>query len=132
MTDNVNPIPWPTDDLPFFAEHGTWTESVEPNVIDFAVEVGAPKRRRRSYLPSTRVQFQRIISTDELAAFLDFFEGDLRSGVYNFSAIDPRTQIETEYSFAQLPTWRDVGPGYWRLQMSLRRVNLSPSSGSPP
>ena len=132
MVDSVDAVPWPQDELPFFAEHGSWQESVEPNVVDFAVEVGPPKRRRRSYIPSTRLQFHRIISSAQLTAFLNFFEGDLRSGVYNFSAIDPRTATETEYQFMQVPSWRDTSPGYWRLQFSLRRVNLSPSSGSPP
>jgi hypothetical protein len=123
----VDPIPWPITLLTFFAEHGTWQESVEPNVVDFAVEVGPSKRRRRTYLPSTRVEFQRIISSDDLNAFLDFYEGDLQSGVLNFSAVDPRTGNATEYQFMQVPSWRDVSPGYWRLQFSLRRVNLPPS-----
>lgn len=127
MTDDVDPIAWPSG-LTFFAEHGSWTESVESNVADFPVEVGPSKRRRRTWLPSTRLQFHRIISTDDLAAFLAFYEGDLRSGVYNFTAIDPRTQESTEYQFEQVPSWRDVSPGYWRLQFSLRKVNLPPAS----
>ena len=128
MTDSVDPLPWPIAQLSFFAEHGTWNESIEPNVVDFNVEVGPSKRRRRSYLPSTMVQFQRIITTAELAVLLDFFESDLRSGVINFTAIDPRTEELTEYQFVQVPSWRDVAPGLWRVQFSLRRVNLTPAS----
>lgn len=124
----ADPIPWPTDILPFFAEHGSWQESVEANVVDFAVEVGPPKRRRRTYIPSTKVEFQRIISSDELSGFLDFYEGNLQSGVLNFSAEDPRTGNVTEYQFMQVPSWRDVSPGFWRLQFSLRRVNIPPAS----
>lgn len=128
MTNDVSPIAWPTANLRFFAEHGSWSESVEPNVLDFPVEVGPAKRRRRSYIPSTVVQFQRIISTQELADFLTFFEGSLKSGVFNFTATDPRTAETTEYQFVQVPTWRDVSPGYWRLQFSLRRVNITPAT----
>src|SRR5262245_8828047 len=116
MTTTVDPVAWPLDALPFFAEHGSWGETVEPSIIDFATEIGPAKRRRRTDLPSTRVQFQRIISTAQLQSFLDFFETDLQQGVLNFTAIDPRTQVSTEYQFLQLPNWRDVSPGYWRLQ----------------
>lgn len=122
------PIPWPTDILSFFAEHGTWQESVEPNRLEFPVEVGPAKVRRRTYLPSLRVQFQRIISTDALAAFIDFYEGNLQSGVLNFSAPDPRTGDTTEYQFMTEPSWRDVSPGQWRLQFSLRKVNIPPAT----
>ena len=122
--DGVDPIPWPTDLLTFFAEHGSWTEALEPNIVDFPVEVGQAKRRRRSYLPSARKQFQRIISTADLQTFIDFYEGDLNSGVFNFTAVDPRTGDTTEYQFLQSPAWRDVSPGYWRLQFALRAVNL--------
>lgn len=124
----ADPIPWPTDILTFFAEHGTWQEQVEPNVVDFPVEVGPSKRRRRTYLPSVRVEFQRIISSEALSAFLDFYEGNLQSGVLNFSAPDPRTGDITEYQFLQVPSWRDVSPGQWRLQFSLRKVNLPPAT----
>ena len=123
MTD---PVPWPVADLPFFAEHGTWSEGLEPNVVNFPVEVGPAKRRRRTYLPSTKVQFQRIISSAQLEAFLDFYEDDLESGVLTFTAIDPRTEVSTEYEFMEAPTWRDVTTGYWRLQFSLRKINLPP------
>lgn len=119
-----DPIPWPISDLSFFAEHGSWQEGLEPNVADFPVEVGPSKRRRRTFLPSTRVQFNRIISTDDLAVFITFYEEDLQSGVFNFTADDPRTGDNTEYQFMQPPTWRDVSPGYWRLEFSLRKVNL--------
>lgn len=141
MTDTVDPIPWPIAQLPFFAEHGSWQEGLESAVADFPVEVGPSKRRRRTYLPSTRVQFRRIVSGSELSAFIDFFEGTLRSGIYNFTAVDPRTGQSTEYQFLQVPTWDDVtttkmpsGPNttYWRLQFTLRRVNLAPATSSPP
>lgn len=130
MVTTPDPIPWPIDSLSFFAEHGSWQESVEPNVSDFAVEVGPSKRRRRTYIPSTRLEFYRIISTADLDTFLDFYEGDLVSGVLNFTATDPRTGEETEYQFLQVPSWRDVSPGYWRLQFALRRVNITPAVAS--
>ncbi len=125
MPDTVDPIAWP-DELRWFAEHGTWQEAIEPNVVSFAPEVGPSKKRPRTYLPSTRLQFGRIISTDDLAIFIDFFNNDLKRGVYNFYATDPRTEEVTEYEFLQVPVWRDVSPGYWRLQFSLRRVNTPP------
>jgi hypothetical protein len=52
----------------------------------------------------------------------------LKSGVYNFTALDPRTGESTEYQFIQVPSWRDVSPGYWRLQFALRRVNITPAT----
>ena len=128
MVDVVDPIPFPAE-ISWFAEHGSWQEAPAPNVVNFPVEVGPAKKRRRTYLPSTSLQFHRIISTEDLAIFLDFFNDDLKTGVYNFSAIDPRTEELTEYEFIQVPEWRDVSPGYWRLQFSLRRVNLSPAYG---
>jgi hypothetical protein len=125
-------VPWPVDELPFLAEHGSWTETLEPNMLNFEVEVGPAKRRRRTYLPSIRLQFQRIINSEELAIFLDFYENELQSGIRNFTAIDPRTKTTTEYQFMQDPTWRDVtsdgATTYWRLQFSLRKVNLPPAS----
>ena len=130
MTDPVDPFPWPIAQLPFFAEHGSWNEAVDTNIVDFSVEVGAAKRRRRSYIPSTQLQFQRIISTTQLVDFLEFFEGDLQSGVFNFTAVDPRTQETTEYQFMQVPSWRDVSPGFWRLQFTLRKINLPPAQVS--
>lgn len=130
MVDAVDPVAWPSG-LRFFAEHGSWQEGVEANIIDFPVEVGPPKRRRRSYIPSTQLRFHRIISGAELEMFLDFYEGELRSGVYNFTAIDPRTGQLTEYQFMQVPQWSDVSTNsadtYWRLQFALRRVNLPPA-----
>ena len=134
MVDTVDPFPWPLAQLPFFAEHGSWQESPEPNVADFPVEVGPPKRRRRTYIPSTQLRFSRIITGTQLSSFLEFFDGDLASGVYNFTAIDPRTGISTEYQFLQVPTWRDVATNdddtLWRLEFALRRVNLPPAPGS--
>jgi hypothetical protein len=136
MVDVVDPFPWPIADLPFFAEHGTWQESPTPNVVDFQVEVGVPKRRRRTYIPTTQLQFARTITGTQLAVFLDFFEGTLRSGVYNFTAIDPRTGVSTEYAFLQVPSWRDMATNdddtLWKLQFTLRRVNITPSTSSPP
>ena len=134
MVDAVAPVPWPLASLPFFAEHTSWQEATDANIIDFQVEVGVAKRRRRSYIPSTQVRFSRLITSEQLAAFLEFFEGDLRSGVYNFTAIDPRTRVTTEYQFAQVPTWSDVTTNdetsWWRLQFALRRVNLPPAPTS--
>jgi len=125
---SLDPVAWPIAELPFFAEHGTWTEGLENNVAEFPVEVGPPKTRRRTYLPSIKVQFQRIISTAHLDIFLDFYESDLLSGVRTFLATDPRTEESTEYQFVQPPSWRDVSPGYWKLQFSLRKINLPPAS----
>lgn len=132
MVDVVEPYAWPSG-LTFFAEHGSWQEGVEPGVLDFPVEFGPAKRRRRSFLVSTRVQFNRIISGDELQLFLAFFLDTLQSGVYNFEAIDPRTGDLTEYQFVQVPQWRDVTTHvnavgdtrtYWKLTFTLRRINL--------
>lgn len=129
-----DPIPWPSG-LRFFAEHGSWREAPTSATVDFEVEVGAAKRRRRSYIPSTQLRFYRIITGDQLAQFLDFFEGDLRSGVYNFTAYDPRTGELTEYQFMQVPQWSDIastteGTTYWRLEFTLRRINLPPAPTS--
>ncbi len=129
MVDVVTPFPWPYQ-LTFFAEHGSWQEGPEVNITEYPVEVGPPKRRRRSYIPSTQLRFNRIISKEDLDIFLDFFNNDLQSGVYNFTAVDPRTGESTEYQFMQAPTWRDVTTNsettYWRLDFTLRRVNLPP------
>jgi hypothetical protein len=135
MTDIVDPIPWPIADLPFFAEHGSWQESPETNVVDFPVEVGAPKRRRRSYIPSSQLRFSRTISGTQLQIFEDFFNADLKGGVYNFTAVDPRLGVTTEYTFMQTPSWRDLTSDgvetYWKLEFMLRRVNLPPAEVSP-
>lgn len=128
---SVDPIAWPIAQLPFFAEHGSWVEAPEPNVIDFEVDVGPPKRRRRSYIPARRVQFSQVVTSEQLATFLSFYEGNLKSGVLNFTAIDPRTGENTEYQFLGQPSWRDITSNgetsYWRLQFALRKVNVPPA-----
>lgn len=117
MTD---PVAWPSD-LDWFAEHGSWTETAEPNVTRFDVGVGPPKTRRKHYGPAIRLEFSRIMYSAELEQFLDFYQDDLNSGELNFTALDPRTEVLTEYQFMAEPSWQDIGPGLWKLRFSLRK-----------
>lgn len=113
--------PWPTADCRFYAERGTWNEEKEGNLAEFKPEVGPPKRRRRTFLPSFLVSFEMLVSTSELEALEDFYTDDLVDGIESFTGTDPRLGTTETYTFISCK-WRDVGPDLWRVMLQLRRL----------
>lgn len=113
--------PWPIDDIPFKPIVGTWNESLEDNVLKTSNEVGPPKRRRRSYLPSARVSFDLVLTTTQMEA-LDAFYDELIDGIGSFSATDARLSVTRNFQFVQPPSVSAVGIGAWRVSIQLRRL----------
>lgn len=113
---------WPTGDCPFYAERGSWRGSVDDAIAEFRPEVGPPKTRRRTWLPSRSVSFTMMLTTAELAALEEFYEEDLKNGALTFSATDPQLASTQEYKFVSPPTHSDVGYDRWRIDMKLRRL----------
>lgn len=117
-------VPWPTLTAGAFeAEQGTWSESPEPNETVFSPEVGPPKRRRRTYLPTKSLQFDIVMTSAQLSEFMDFYDVDLVDGIGAFSAVDPRLQLSRAYTFRSPPTIRDNGHDLWKLTFQLRRLD---------
>ena len=114
---------WPVS-LPQQVERG-FSESIGLNVLRTPMDAGPAKLRRRAARPDTlNVSF--LMTNAQVATLEDFVLNTLQ-GVFRFSFIHPRKQVQVETRF--IPTgegqYFTVGykaPGYWTVSMQLEII----------
>jgi len=119
----ATPYTWPTS-LPQQVDRG-FTETVGVNVLRTPMDAGPAKLRRRAARPDTlNVSF--LMTNAQVATLEDFVLNTLQ-GVFRFSFIHPRKQVQVETRF--IPTgegqYFTVGykaPGYWTVSMQLEII----------
>lgn len=86
------------------------------------MEVGPPKRRRRSGVGLRRFSAEYQVTTAELAAFELWHRDETGMGTLTFDWPDPRTGTVRAVRFADSDggyAIAELAPGQWRLSVSL-------------
>lgn len=118
---------WPTGDLAFYAERGSWQEKPDQNVARFAPEVGVEKTRPRSYFATVpaSVKFTMRMTSAELELFEAFYITTLASGSLTFTADDPRLGANRTFRFdGEGYSVRDAGYDSWTVSLTLKRLPI--------
>ena len=77
----------------------------DPGVIEFAVDLGPAKRRRRSSKTRRYVRTDIELTGTQLAVFETFYETTLTSGTLSFDWEHPTTDQTAEFRFLAKPVW---------------------------
>jgi hypothetical protein len=112
---------WPID-LPQSFEVGGYSEGVADNLFETQPDTGPPIRRRRSTSAPRPLGGSMVLTESQLGVFRNFFDVTLLSGAIPFNfpqQISPAIDILVTFTKNSLPTWRPIGGGYWRLNLSL-------------
>lgn len=67
-----------------------YNETSEDNRAEQKPQVGAPIRRRRSYVPTTKIAWSQILTFTEWDELQAMYDTDLKSGVLPFTRYHPR------------------------------------------
>lgn len=111
---------WPID-LPQSFEVGGYSEGVADNLLENQPDIGPPIRRRRSTANVRPMGGSMLVTESQLGVFRNFFDVTLLSGSLPFNfpqQISPAIDILVTFSKQSLPTWRPIGGGYWRLNLT--------------
>jgi len=116
-------INWPSSLPTGEPESQGWSRRLDDNVVRYPVEVGAPKRRRRSTAADYLVSAAFQLTTEQLETFWAFYRDTLVDGVHAFNMIDPVTRENAVYQFEgdDGPVESHVSDGIWRIACSLRQ-----------
>ncbi len=82
----------------------------EPNVLEFEVDAGPAKRRRRSSKGRTYLRTDIELRGDQLAVFETFYDTTLVSGTLAFDWTHPATDAAASFRFQRKPAWTLVVP----------------------
>lgn len=100
---------------------GTFTEEIEDNRATFGPEVGPPKLRRRSSVPTAVLSWEQHLTAAQFAALRTFYETTLQDGVLTFTRTHPRTGASGTFRFTGPPQSRNVaGIDLYRVTFSVR------------
>jgi len=86
------------------------TVQYEPNVLEFEVDAGPAKRRRRSSKTRVYVRTDMELTGAQMAVFAEFFETTLVSGTLAFDWAHPVTDAAASFRFSRRPSWTLVVP----------------------
>lgn len=114
---------WPATLPDNFMAQG-YTESPGQNVLETPMEVGPPKRRRRS-TAARRPITGKMHMTDAQVEILDaFYEDDCGSGALPFTWTHPRTGAAATFYFkAQTPPkYANIGGDEWEVSIELEKA----------
>lgn len=109
---------WPAT-VPCQPLAGAFSFSVEPNVAEFAPDVGKPIRRRRYTARRLLYQAEMQLNAAEVAALFTFFTVDCEDGVLTFTMVDWRTGATETYSWTSPPSFERLTGNIWRVTLSL-------------
>ena len=103
-----------------YANSGNPQYQPHDNVLETKMDVGRPKRRRRSTSTYEDFTFSMILDSTQLATLITFYKTTL-SEVLPFNWIDFRTGTAAIYKFTAPPkeTWVGGDGEYWRVQFQL-------------
>lgn len=115
---------WPPS-LPTYVLEQGYSEQLEDQTIETAVEAGIAKIRRRYTAPVRRFQVAVQMTQDQAAVFEDFFLNTLQAGSQPFDWRHPRTGLLTRFRFRKpTPTVSVVGGSIVRYQMALESIPI--------
>ena len=112
---------WP-EYLPSVAMRGSYTETPDVSVAKAELGGSGQLLRRRMKLPSAKMSFSMLMTTEEVGLFFLFYQSELIDGVRPFTFTDPRTQNTVTYTFVNSPTVSSLDHGYYSVTLPLRRM----------
>lgn len=117
----VNPV-WPAS-LPQSAFVDNFSESVEDSQVEFPVEVGPPKRRRRISSPQRLVEHNLVLSAAQRTDMLEFYEDDLANGTLYFDMVHPIDGgAAVTWAFREPPTFQLISGTTFTCAIKLRKI----------
>jgi hypothetical protein len=117
----ANPT-WPGT-LPKIAFVDNFTEAPEDANVEFPVEVGPPKRRRRISSPQRLVEANIVITTAQRAILLSFYESDCNGGTTYFDMSHPIDGgAAVAWGFREPPTFQLISGNIFTASLRLRKI----------
>lgn len=112
---------WPLS-LPAAPLRGSWSETLEDDVIAFRPEVGPPKLRRRATSSWSTAQAGFVMTAAQVSQFLDFYRNIVANGSLPFTFMHPVEGVAATWTFEAAPQINDGTYGAKRVTVALRRV----------
>ena len=101
----------------------------DSNIIEFQVDAGPKKRRRRTTKPTNNQKVTLVVNGTQLAVFFDWYNATaMNGGVNTFEWLDPTTGDTEEAYFVGKPKWVNTDGGetpadqYYRLMFVVEWV----------
>jgi hypothetical protein len=114
----ANPV-WPVA-LPQSAFVGQWSEVPGQANVEFSVEVGPPKRRRRISSAGRLIDHTIVLSTTQRAALLTFYEVTTKSGSLSFDWVHPIDGGTKVWRFEAEPSFNLLSGNKFQASLKLR------------
>lgn len=113
---------YPTN-LPQSMQRG-YREAPRTNVVRTEMDVGPPQSRRRSTTDNFDVSVPLIVSDEQKAAILDFYNNTLENGSLEFQKTDFADTSGTDYIyiFVAEPQFQWLGNKAWSTEYNLIRL----------
>lgn len=111
---------WPVG-LPQRPTRDGWSRENVDNVARYPVEVGSPKRRRRSTVSDYIVRANFEMTLEQLATFWTFYKDTLADGTLPFRMLDPVTETMMDFEFEEPPRESYIAVTIWQVSLTLRQ-----------
>lgn len=99
-----------------------WQSQLKDNVLRYPVEVGKPKRRRRSTSSDAIGRASFVMTGAQLATLTEFYRDDLADGTLPFSWTHPVTGLAAEWEFEEPFSEENFNLDAYRVTCSLRLI----------
>src|SRR5262245_43678976 len=110
---------WPGT-LPQSAFLASWKEKPAPANVEFSVEVGPPKRRRRISSAGRLIEHSLILTITQRAALLTFYETTLKNGSLQFDMTHPIDGGTKTWQFEEEPSISFLSGNRFNADIKLR------------
>lgn len=107
---------WPAQ-LQDYLNEDSFRYAFGNTVIKTEMEVGPPKRRRRSTEAIDSISCTIDMEYDDISILKNFYDTTLNGGVDSFEFTDPFTLTTKEYKFDGPPQVRPIGGRWFRVSM---------------
>jgi hypothetical protein len=114
----VNPV-WPVG-LPQSALVGQWDESPAPANVEFSVEVGPPKLRRRISSAGRLINNTLLLTVAQRATFMTFYETTTKNGSLPFDWDHPIDGTPKTWMFEEEPAISLISGNVFQVSLKLR------------
>ena len=111
---------WPTD-LPQEPIEDAFEETLPDNVLKTQMDVGPPKRRRRTLANVTPITCGLKLTATQVEALKTFYVTTSVSGTQSVQWVHPRTGVSVDMMFGSPPKFSSLGGGFYlaTLQMEI-------------
>ncbi len=118
----ANPT-WPVSLPQCIAFVDNFSEQPEDANVEFPVEVGQPKRRRRISSPTRLVDATIVISSTQRATLFDFYEDDCAKGAIYFDMPHPIDGGDpVAWGWMEPPATQLISGSHFTAQLKLRKI----------